>query len=193
MSNSPLLIFKFIAPPGSGKSTFSTNLATRIPALVANSDPLRIAMWGSHEAAQAAHATPAKKIANNKLTFGAMNYITERALAAGMHMIYDCNANKKSDRQDILGIAKKYNARIIVVAINTPRDIAIQRILTRTYDWDRPAFTHNEAVELFDDFRAQIEPPTEDETSVMIDGTERFDQQFTSLKKQLEVLSIHLT
>lgn len=177
MYKKPLIVL-FVGIPGSGKTTFAKKLAARINAVNLVSDSIRLWMWGSLEAKNAAHATPEARKANNKLTFGALDYATNQVVAAGQSVIYDCNANHPAERQEKYDVAAKHGALAVVVRLRVPYDVSLQRIQTREETHDARQFAGEKARQVLDQFTAEIEEPGSDEFVIEIDGEATFDAQF---------------
>lgn len=174
----PLLVM-FVGIPGSGKTTFARQLAQELGAVLLNSDGLRMSMWGSLDAIQATHGSVEERKAANKLTFGAMNYAANQALAAGVSAVYDCNANHAWERQEKHDIAKSQGAISVVVRIKVPYDVSLHRVQARDEAHDQRKFpTEKRARQVLDRFAAEIEEPTADEFVVEIDGEQSFEQQY---------------
>lgn len=177
MYKRPLLVL-FVDVPGSGKTTFAKNLAQKTGAIVLASDSIRIWMWGSLEAKLAAHNDPQARRANNRLTFGALNYATNQALMAGHSVIYDCNANHVAERQEKYDIAADHGALAVVVRLKVPYEVALQRIQERAESHDARQFIGDKARQVLEQFAAELEEPGADEFVITIDGEAPFDEQY---------------
>lgn len=184
----PPLLIMFVGIPGSGKTTFARQLADKIGAVTLNSDAMRVGIWGSREAVNASRTTDEGRLANNEMTFGAMNYATEQILKAGGSVVYDCNANRISQRAEKHAIAARYGGRSIIIRIDTPYDVAIQRIQEREENDDQLRKTAENAKRLVDRIAADIEEPTSDEVVVRISGGVPFEEQYAAFQTQLDNL-----
>lgn len=180
----PLLIM-FVGTPGSGKTTFARQLREQIGGVILNSDSIRLSMWGSRDAIKETHSTPEQRVYTNKLTFGAMDYAAGQIIAAGHAVVYDCNANKREERQKMHDIAVANGGESVVVRINTPRDVAIQRGLDREETHDQPKFLVEKAEEVVDRFAREIEEPSDAENTITISGEVSFEEQYRSFQQQL--------
>lgn len=177
MYKKPLLVL-FVDLPGSGKTTFAKKLEKKIGAVNLVSDSLRLWMWGSLEAKLAAHNDPEARAANNKLTFGALNYATNQVLAVGQSVIYDCNANRRSERQEKYDLATKHGALALVVRLRVPHDVLIHRLQTREETHDARQFAGEKAHQVLAQFSAALEEPGDDEFTIEINGEDTFEAQF---------------
>ncbi len=184
MISQPLLI-TFVGIPGSGKTTFAKKLAGELHAVTFAVDAMRIAMWGSLKEMKAARATPEAKLATNKLTFGAMNYATMQALAAGYSVIFDANANHRHERQEKHDIAREQGALSVVVRIKVPYEISLERIQNRDAADDARQASPKEAPDVLERFSATLEEPGSDENVIHIDGEASFDEQLASFWEQI--------
>lgn len=184
------LIVMFVGVPGSGKTTFAKKLAEKVNAIVLSSDSMRIWMWGSLEAKQAAHDTLEKRKLGNQLTFGALNYATNQAVMAGYSVIYDCNANHITERQEKYDIAKAYGALPVVVRLRVPYETSLQRIQTREETHDARQFIGDKALQVLEQFTADIEEPSSNENVIEISGDIPFDEQYEIFEKFISTLSL---
>lgn len=182
----PPIIVLFVGVPGSGKTTFARQLADKLQAIILNSDAVRMAMWGSLEAIQATHQNPEERKAANGLTFGAMNYAAQQALAAGVSVIYDCNANHIWERQEKHDIAKEQGAVSVVVRIRVPYDTSLIRVQQREESHDQRRISPEKARKVLDRFVAEIEEPTAREKVIEIDGGAPFDEQYQAFIRSFE-------
>ena len=184
----PLLIM-FVGVPGSGKTTFAKQLAEKLNAAVLNSDAIRLSMWGSLEAIWKTHENKEARALNNQLTFGAMDYAAGQILASGTSVVYDCNANGRQERQKMANIAINNAATAIVVRIQTPKELAVERINTRRAADDSHQKNPEKAREIVERFAAEIEEPLPDENVVKISGELSFEEQFAIFQNFVEKLT----
>jgi predicted kinase len=171
--------------PGSGKTYFSQQLAERLRGVRLNSDAMRLSIFGSLEAMDKLYNS-ADRWQLNAYTFGAMDYTTERLLAAGTSVIYDTIHAKRADRQKQEAAAKKHGALPILLRITAPRDITVRRIVERPAAGDSRRFTPQKAEEVIRHFENTTEPPGVDEMVIDINGEQPFDEQFQSFQTQLK-------
>lgn len=182
------LIVLFVGVPGSGKTTFTKQLAQEIGAIVLSSDSLRIAMWGDRTNVDANHATSEMRAVANKLTFGAMNYAAQQSIAAGHDVIYDANANRYEERREKYDIAERYGAKAVVIRIKVPYETSLMRLQDRVETHDSRRFERERAGQVIDRFMLEIEEPTAIEKVINIDGEAPFKEQYASFTKQLAKL-----
>lgn len=178
----------FVGTPGSGKTTFARQLRDQMGGVILNSDSIRLSMWGSRDAIKETHTTPEQRVYANQLTFGAMDYAAGQIIASGYNVVYDCNANKHEERQKMQDIALTNGGSSVVVRINTPRDVAIQRGIDRVETHDQPKFLVEKAEEVVDRFAREIEEPTGDERVIEISGEIPFAEQYQLFQTQLQLI-----
>lgn len=184
MADSPLLIM-FVGIPGSGKTTFARQLAKRLDAVILSSDSIRIWMWGSRDAIPSSQHGIEEKRRANKLTFGAMNYAANQVLSTGRSVIYDCNANHISERQEKHDIAKKQDAVSVVIRIKVPYEVSLTRVQLREDTHDQRQMPLEKAQAVLKRFLDEIEEPTAKEKTIFIDGQQAFEQQIAEFQTQL--------
>lgn len=180
------LVVLFVGIPGSGKTAFARQLAVRLQAVLLNSDAMRMAMWKSLDEVHAAHATAESRRSNNQLAFGAMNYATEQTLKAGYSVIYDCNANRRAERQEKYDIATQYRAVSVVVRIRVPYDLALQRVQERDEAHDRQQWPLEKAKAILERFTNEIEEPAADEQVIEISGDIPFEEQYEQFMQKVQ-------
>ena len=145
---------------------------------------MRIALFNTVEEI---NAHPDKVQLNNQ-TFSAIDYATAQILLAGISVVYDAHHNKRSIRVDMEAIAAKYNALPIVVWIKTPRDVAIERGLTREAAPDSRKMTPERMQEVMARHTDNFDEPLAGENVVVIDGTIPFTEQYAAFNEQLATI-----
>lgn len=187
-TNKSLLVM-FVGVPGSGKTTFARQLAVEINAVALNSDAIRLSMWGNRETIFAMHADLEERNYGNKLTFGAMDYATSQILKSGRSVIYDANANGLVERDKNRQIALKHDALAIVVHIQTPPELAIERMIKRQATEDQNGAANPERARVVvERFVAEIEEPDHNENVITISGEVPFSEQLAVFNQQLQDL-----
>ncbi len=165
-------LFLTLGYPGSGKSTFAKQLATKIGAVRLNSDELRRTIF-----------TDIKDIRNpinNPFVFGGLDYATHQVLQAGYGVIYDANNNHLAHRQKGEEIASQLGLPTIVLWVQAPLDIARQREASRAAAKEMIHIPPERYQQLID----SLEAPVADEQCITIDGLQTFDEQFASFQAQ---------
>ena len=142
-------------------------------------------MWGSRDAVQATHADPKERAFGNQLTFGAMDYATEKILQAGCSVVYDRNANRLLDRKKDHELALKHGATTIVVRIKVPYEVALRRVQEREETHDQSRISADTAEKVLERFMNEIEEPTADENVVEISGEAAFQDQYKEFLRKI--------
>jgi len=181
-------IVAFVGVPGSGKTTFAKKLAERLQAVILSSDGLRMAMWQSLEAIAEAHSSPSERSKNNKLLFNGMNYTTQQILKAGNSVVFDANSNHRAERQEKHDIALEQGAISVVVRIQVPYEVSLERLQSRKEGHDSRRFDKEKAAGVIDHFAAEIEEPNEDENVIYIDGEMSYDEQYAHFEASCKQL-----
>lgn len=134
-----------------------------------SSDALRMAMFDA----------PNFTKDENALVFRAMGHATERALAAGQRVVYDANNARYVFRTKLYALANAHHARSLLVHVQTPEDIALDRVLARRRHIDprQRAYYRSLQPEQFYAMRDEIEPPREDEPVVRFTGVLPYHEQ----------------
>lgn len=172
------VIVSFVGIPGSGKTTFARQLADELHAVLLNSDSIRLSMWKTLEGIHKTHAEPDERAYGNQLTFGALDYAAAQILGAGMSVVYDCNANKFSDREQQHKAAHTHGATSVVIRIEVPHTIALERVQHRAERHDQRRISAARASVVLDGFAREIEEPLETEKVIRISGDMPFTEQY---------------
>jgi uncharacterized protein len=185
-SEQPLLVM-LLGVPGSGKTYFSQQLAERLHGVRLNSDAMRLSIFGSLEAMDKLYNS-ADRRQLNAYTFGALDYVADQLLAAGIDVIYDAIHAKHADRQKQEAAAKKHGALPILLRITVPRNVAVRRVVERPAAGDSRQFTPQKAEEVIRHFEETTEPPSIGEIVIDINGEQPFEEQLQSFQAQLKTL-----
>lgn len=171
--------------PGSGKTYFSERLASKIGAVRINADAMRVAAFGTIEAARAFDKTT--KLLN-PIMFGVLDYTAAQVLRSGTSIICDYQHTRKSARDTKYAIAAENNAIPVVIWVQAPRDMAVQRGSEREESLDHRKHSKEKMEALVARTTDTLDVPGEDELVVVIDGTIPFEEQYDSFTRQLENL-----
>lgn len=166
----------FIGVPGSGKSFFARQLAEQIHGVRLSGDAMRLAIFGSIEAIDAVYHSPQRQHVNT-YTFGAIDYVTDQLLASGVSVIIDAIHSKRSDREKQEEIARRHDAKTVLVHIKTGYETALARGQQREVFADQRQFDEAKMREVIAQFEASLEPPDNNESCVIISGELPFAEQ----------------
>jgi predicted kinase len=105
-------------PPGAGKSHLARALAARHPFAHLDSDRLRRALvnWPAYSPAESARL------------FAAYHEVMDRLLARGVSVICDATNLKEIYRRPLYAISEKRNAKLVIVQVESPRQVVEQRL-----------------------------------------------------------------
>ena len=173
----PLLIAT-LGYPGSGKTYFSERLAKEYNLFHLNSDRIRFELFPN----------PTFKPEEHRVVFGFMDYLAEELLKLGVSVVCDANTNKRTHRNKFFRLAKKRNARYVLVHISTPVELAEKRLIQRKKitSKEKQKFYRSIDVSVLHLLKKEIELPSLSEPVITIDGKKNFTEQLQEFKKGLK-------
>lgn len=160
-------LYLLVGYPGAGK-TFVAKIITAYTG--------GVHLWADRERHNM-FAEPSHSQAENKQLYDHLNTLTGQLLSEGKTVIFDANFNFYADREHLRQIASDNHAHCQVVWVTTPLAIARQRAvydrqLRNGYEFTLPG-------EAFDRMSTRLEPPTEAEQPIKLDGTDLNDGAIT--------------
>jgi predicted kinase len=170
------LIVVFLGFPGSGKTHFSRQLASKLQAVTLNSDALRVSMFGSLERIEAIRRSDRPRLYDD--VFGAMDYAARQCLLAGHSVVYDAQQTRRKDRLGIEKIARECEAVPVLVWMKTSRETALRRGQEREARDDSHQYDAEKMARLIDRFDKITDLPEESENVIEISGEVPFEEQF---------------
>lgn len=117
-----------------------------------------------------------------------MDYAATQIIKVGYSVVYDCNANKHEERAKMAMIAENAGALGVVVRIQTPHAVAVQRGLEREEADDQPRFSVETAEKVVERFAKEIEEPDSREHIIKISGELQFDEQYADFLQASAVI-----
>jgi len=162
-------LYLFIGYPGAGKTTVSKLIASRTGATHLWADVERHKLFG-----EATHSQ-----AESLKLYDYLNSQAEKLLSAGRSVVFDTNFNFRSDRQKLRDIAERQGAETVLIWITVPAEVAKARVVDKVDPRNgyQVAMTEGQ----FDAIVSKLEPPTEDENFIKIDGTKLDREQVITL------------
>lgn len=110
--------------PGSGKSSFSRQLAARLPSAIVESDAVRKALYPS----------PTYGGPESARVFRVCHALIEQLLRQGRRVIFDATNLIERHRERVYNIADKLGVKLIIVLVEAPPEVMRQRLERRHTD-----------------------------------------------------------
>jgi predicted kinase len=107
--------------PGTGKSQFGRELTLRTGAVILESDAIRRLLF----------ERPSYSWWESRRVFAALHSAAERLLDAGISCIVDATNAAEAYRQPLYDIAERHGAKLIIVEVTAPAEVAIARLSER--------------------------------------------------------------
>jgi predicted kinase len=144
-----------IGLPGSGKSHFARLLAERWPAVILDSDALRGVLFNN----------PAHTQREHRQLFPAMHELIDGLLSRGISVIIDATNLKEEHRKPYDSIAKRHDARIVLVRTWAPKSVIEERLRSRERTSDGPGRS-TATLEVYERMRKDVERISLKHTSI---------------------------
>ncbi|HMT18778.1 MAG TPA: ATP-binding protein [Candidatus Saccharibacteria bacterium] len=170
----PLLVLLY-GFPGAGKTHFARNLSENLACAHVHGDKIRYELFEE----------PQYDRQENGIVTQLMQYMSEEFLSAGINVIYDTNAMRRSTRAQLREMARKKGAKTIVVWFQMDPETAFDRTQKRDRrkadDKYAMAFTND----MFKRYIAHMQHPENTEDYVVVSGRHTYPSQQTSFFKKL--------
>jgi predicted kinase len=153
-------LYIMLGYPGAGKTTAAKVIHQLTGAMH---------LWADHERRQM-FGQPTYTHAENMQLYDALNKRVEQLLHEGKSLIFDTNFNFFRDRQRMRQIAADAGAQCKLIWVTTPKDIAKQRAISGAIQQDT-RILGDMPPEAFERMSRNLEPPTNDEQFIEVDGT----------------------
>ena len=172
-TNKPLLILLY-GFPGSGKTNFASQMTNVLDCAHVHGDRIR------HELFEQPRYDEEEEAIVKQL----MDYMTEEFLKAGISVIYDASMSRKADRHEMRELARKKQAKTLLVWFQIDPDAAYGRLRRRDRrkTEDKYALDYTESEFRHAASRMQHPLPTED--FVVVSGKHTFPSQKSSVFKK---------
>lgn len=113
--------------PGTGKSHFSRKLAEQLPSVILESDTLRKRLYSS----------PTYSAQESHRLFNACHRLIEELLDSGITAILDATNLVEQHRERLYLISQRLKVKQIIVRVEAPREVVLQRLQGRSRGIDR--------------------------------------------------------
>jgi predicted kinase len=140
--------------PGAGKTKLAGEIAARTPVAVLESDRMRKVLFGR----------PAYTQRESGRLFNAIHGLLDRLLAGGVPCLLDATNIIEAHRRSLYGIAERRGARLLVVSVETPHEVALSRLAAKMGDEMSDADAG-----IYEKMRRDYEPIAHDH--LVVDGT----------------------
>jgi predicted kinase len=173
-TNKPMLILLY-GFPGAGKTHFAHNMTRYMNCAHVHSDRIR------HELFE----EPRHDKQEDQIIAHLMNYMAEEFLNAGISVIYDTTMSRKTDRNTMRELARKKQAKTLLVWFQIDPDTSYARLRKRDRRKieDKYAQKYNEVT--FREYASKMQHPEPTEDYVVVSGKHTIDSQRSSLTKKL--------
>jgi DegV family protein with EDD domain len=140
--------------PGAGKTKLAGEIAARTPVAVLESDRLRKVLF----------ERPAYTQRESGRLFNAIHGLLDRLLAGGIPCLLDATNIIEVHRRTLYEIAERRAARLVVVSVETPHEVALSRLAAKMGDEMSDADAG-----IYEKMRRDYEPIAHDH--LVVDGT----------------------
>ena len=152
-------LFLLMGLPGSGKTTAAKALEEVTGAARLSSDEERLKLWNDPTLSEAEH----------QALYTYLDAKTQELLQSGRSVVYDANLNRKQHREEKYRLAKQLGVRPILLYLQADQQLAKKRRLSQTTEKLVPK--DETPTHMFERIAKIIEPPTDDEEHLVLDGT----------------------
>lgn len=173
-ANKPVLVLLY-GFPGAGKTHFARNISDHLECAVVNGDRIRYELFDP----------PRFDKQENGIVKHLMNYMTEEFLNAGVSVVYDINAMRRAQRQELREMARKKQAKTVVVWFQLDEDTAYGRLGNRDRRTSDDKYAMDYTQSEFREFVSHMQHPTPTEDYVVVSGKHTFGSQKTAFFKKL--------
>lgn len=162
----PILIMLY-GFPGAGKTHFSHNLVNDLDAAHLHGDRIRNELFED----------PRYDAQEDAIVKQLMTYMAEEFLNAGVSVIFDANAMRKSQRHEIRELARKKKAKTLLVWFQMDPDTAYARLSDRDRRTADDKYAIEYTPEAFKQIASRMQHPTTTEDYVVVSGKHTYNSQ----------------
>ena len=152
-------LYLLIGYPGAGKTTVAGIISEQKGAVHLMADAERHKRFPN----------PTHSAEESLQLYDELNLQTEKLLQEGKSVVFDTNFNFRADRDKLRQIAEAANADTQIIWVTVDVDEAKKRAVHSQYI--RNGYSASMTEDHFDQIVSKLEPPTEDEKVIKIDGT----------------------
>lgn len=170
----PLLVLLY-GFPGAGKTHFARNLSDNLACAHVHGDKIRFELFEE----------PQYDRQENGIVTQLMQYMSEEFLSAGINVIYDTNAMRRSTRAQLREMARKKGAKTVVVWFQMDPETAFDRTQKRDRRKADDKYAMAYTGDMFKRYIAHMQHPENTEDYVVVSGRHTYPSQQTSFFKKL--------
>jgi predicted kinase len=153
-------LYLFVGYPGAGKTTVANYICEATGAVHIWADRERQKMFGE----------PTHSAQESHKLYDALNGRTATLLREGKSVVFDTNFNFAKDRAHLRQVAKQSGAQAKIIWLTTDKELAEHRAVHDSHN--KPTRLYgNMDHETFQRITGHLQPPTDDEKPIKIDGT----------------------
>lgn len=166
--------------PGAGKTFLARQLANDIHAAHVQADRFRFELFEE----------PTGKKQENDIINHLSQYMAEEFLSAGVSVIYDINALRRSQRRSLRDMAHKAKAQTVLVWLQIDAESAFTRVAKRDKRKTDDKYTVSLDRTTFDDVIGHMQNPQTNEDYVVISGKHNYQTQRSAIIKKFYDLGL---
>lgn len=167
-----ILLYGF---PGSGKTHFARNFNESFDCAHVQGDRIRNELFED----------PRYDAQENAIVSQLMNYMTEEFLQAGVSVVYDTNAMRKTQRHALRELARKKKAKTLLVWFQVDAETSYKRLAGRDRRKSDDKYAVEYSKEDFRQYAARMQHPEQTEEYVVVSGKHTFNSQKSAVYKKL--------
>lgn len=168
-------LFMLYGYPGAGKTYLAKNLRDTIKATHVNSDKIRYQLFEE----------PRYDRAENEIVDQLMEYMTEEFLEAGVSVVFDTNAIKKSQRRILRDIARRKKAENLLIWLQIDPESAFARVSQRDRRKAEDKIARPIDRPMFEEITSRMQNPLHDEDYIVLSGKHSYPMQKSAIIKKL--------
>ena len=172
--NKPVILYLY-GYPGSGKTTFASELVQHINAVHLYADQIRHDLFEK----------PRYDASEDQIIDHLMQYMSEQFIKSGISVIYDTDLFLKKDRKHVKQLAADMNIKSILLWLQIDIDSAFARVSNRDRRKSKDQYSIPLDNQKFEHITATMQNPEHDEDYLVLSGKHSFPMQKSSIMKRL--------